>query len=189
VETHALAGGKKNAARQGQPIVFVDESGLSERPHRVRTWAPRGQTPVLQYHFNWHTLSAIAGITWWTFYFRLFPGAIKSPQVVLFLQHLLRHLRGPVLVIWDGLRQHRSALVRDFVAAQGGRLALEFLPGDASELNPVAYLWGHWKHPERPNFCPRDGWTLSTEARRALRRMRRRPTLVTACWQQAELFG
>src|ERR1019366_4882535 len=47
-------------------------SGLSERPHRVRTWAPRGQTPVLQYHFNWKVLSAAAGITWWNFYFRLY---------------------------------------------------------------------------------------------------------------------
>ncbi len=189
MEARALAHAKKNAARQGQTIVFVDESGLSERPHRVRTWAPRGQTPVLQFHFNWHTLSAIAGVTWWNFYFRLFPGAIKSPQVVIFLKHLLRHLRGKVLVIWDGLRQHRSALVRDCVTAQRGRLALEFLPGYAPELNPVEYLWGHWKHHELPNFCPRDLGTLSTAARRALRRMRRRPTLVTAFWQQAELFG
>jgi hypothetical protein len=42
-------------------LVFIDESGLSERPTRVRTWAPRGQTPVLQYHFNWNQLSVIAG--------------------------------------------------------------------------------------------------------------------------------
>jgi transposase len=48
---------KKNAAKQGRLIVFIDESGLSERPTRVRTWAPKGQTPVLQYHFNWHQLS------------------------------------------------------------------------------------------------------------------------------------
>jgi hypothetical protein len=65
-------------------IVFIDESGLSERPHRCRTWAPRGQTPVLQYHFNWKMLSAIAGVTWWNFYFRLFPGAIRSPQIIEF---------------------------------------------------------------------------------------------------------
>src|SRR5689334_12933634 len=29
--------------------VFIDESGLSERPTRVRTWSPKAQTPVLQY--------------------------------------------------------------------------------------------------------------------------------------------
>jgi hypothetical protein len=61
LEEAALAGVKKKAKKQGQIIVFIDESGLSERPHRCRTWAPRGQTPVLQYHFNWKTLSAMAG--------------------------------------------------------------------------------------------------------------------------------
>jgi hypothetical protein len=104
LEAAALARAKKNAARLGQTIVFVDESGLSERPQRCRTWAPRGQTPVLQYHFRWKWLSAVAGVTWWNFYFRLFPGTVRSPQVVEFLTHLLRHLHGPVLVIWDRLQ-------------------------------------------------------------------------------------
>ena len=31
---------------ENKQIVFVDETGVSERPHRCRTWAPRGQTPV-----------------------------------------------------------------------------------------------------------------------------------------------
>jgi hypothetical protein len=97
VEAEALAGVKKKAKNEGRTIVFIDESGLSERPHRCRTWAPRGQTPVLQYHFNWKTLSAMAGVTWWNFYFRLFPGSIRSPQVVEFLSHLLRHIPGKVL--------------------------------------------------------------------------------------------
>jgi DDE superfamily endonuclease len=120
-------------SRQGQTIVFVDESGLSERPHRHRTWAPRGQTPVLQYHFS---LSMMAGITCWNFYFKLFPGSIKAPQIIEFLQHLQRHLRRHLLVIWDGLHGHRSIAVRDFVASRGERLTLAFLPGYAPELNP-----------------------------------------------------
>ena len=65
---------------------------------------------MLQYHFNWKTLSAMAGVTWWNFYFRLFPGAIRSPQVVEFLRHLMRHLRGRLLIVWDGLRAYRSFL-------------------------------------------------------------------------------
>jgi len=154
----------------------------------VRTWAPRGQTPVLQYHFNWKTLSVVAGITGWNFYFQLFPGAIKAPQIIQFLQHLMRHLRRPLLVIWDGLPGHRSAAVRDFVAAQGPRLTLERLPAYAPELNPVEHIWGYLKERELPNFCPRTLSQLSTTARRALRRMRRRPTLVAAFWKQAELF-
>ena len=154
----------------------------------MRTWSPRGQTPVLQYHFNWKTLSAIAGITWWNFYFRLYPGAVRGPQVVDFLQHLSRHLRGRLLVIWDGLPCHRSQLVRQYLEAQAGRLVIEQLPAYAPELNPVEFLWGYWKKHELPNFCPQDYSELSVHARAALRRMRRRPTLVTALWEQARLL-
>jgi len=161
---------------------------LSERPHRVRTWAPRGQTPVLQYHFNWQRLSAAAGITWWNFYFRLYPDTIGAVEAVDFLTHLLRHLPGKLLVIWDRSRTHRSRLVADFAARQRGRLEFEYLPAYAPELNPVEYLWGYWKHHELPNFCPRDFAQLSLAARCALKRMRRRPALVMAFWEQAELF-
>jgi len=154
----------------------------------VRTWAPRGQTPVLQYHFNWKVLSAAAGITWWNFYFRLYPRAIHAAEVVDFLGHLLHHLRGKLLVVWDGLPAHRARLVSDFIRAQRGRLAIVWLPGYAPELNPVEYLWGYWKHHELPNFCPRDFARLSCHARQALRRMRRRPALVMAFWEQADLF-
>lgn len=142
---------------------------------------------MLQYHFNWHMLSVIAGVTWWNFYFQLHPGAIKAPQVVEFLRHLLRHLRGKVLIIWDGLPAHRSALVRDFIAAQHGRITVERLPGYAPELNPTEHVWGYWKQHELPNLCPKDFSELSGHARRALRRMRRRPTLIAAFWKQAEL--
>ena len=144
---------------------------------------------MLQYHFHWDNLSAIAGVTWWKFYFRLFHGSVRSPQVVLFLRHLLRHIRGRLLVIWDGLRQHRSRLVKDLLKQRRGRLAIEFLPAYAPELNPVEYLWGYWKHHELPNFCPATFWELSQHARHALRRMRTRTTLVTAFWKQANLFA
>jgi len=79
-------------------------------------------------------------------------------------------------------------MVKDFLISTNGRLELEFLPAYAPELNPVEYLWGHWKQHELPNFCPRNYGELSYHARRALRRMRRRPILVTAFWKQAELF-
>ncbi len=117
----------------------------------MRTWAKRGQTPVLDFNFNYETLSAVAGMTFWNFYFQLFPKSIRSPQVIEFLGHLKRYLRRPVLVIWD------------------------------------QYLWGYWKQHELPNVCPRDYWELDDRARRALKRIRRRPRILTACWQQSHL--
>ena len=119
--------------------MLVDESGLSERPHRVRTWARRGHTPVLQFHFNWGTLSVIAGMTSVQFYFRLFAGTIKGPQVVQFLTHLGRPLRGSLILVWDRLPAHRSRLVQDYLADHP-RLQQEWLPAYAPEFNPVEYL-------------------------------------------------
>ena len=51
----------------------------------------------------------------------------------------------------------------------------------------MEYLWSHWKEHELPNFCPKSFPELSHHAWQALRRMRRRPTLVMAFWEQAEL--
>ena len=119
---------------------------------------------MLQYHFNWKMLSAMAGVTWWNFYFRLFPDTIRSPQVIEFLAHLLRHLPGKLLIVWDGLRSHRSHLVWDFVRQQRGRLWPEFLPAYAPELNPVEYLWARWKQHELPNLLPRTELSRSSGA-------------------------
>ena len=164
---------KKTLRKQGRIIVFIDESGLSERPTRVRTWAPRGQTPVLQYHFNWHQLSVIAGISFRRFYFRLFPGAIKGPQIIEFLQALGRQIRKPLLVIWDGLPVHRSALVREYLEALNGAIQVEQLPAYAPELNPAEYIWGHLKHHELANHCAGTFADLTTHARNRLRSISR----------------
>lgn len=151
---------------------------MSQRPHRVRTWSPKGETPVLQYCFNWDTLSVAAGLTFDQFYFRLYEGSIKSPQIVDFLRSLLRHVPGPLLIVWDRLSAHRSKTTRDFIATQGDRVWIEYLPSYAPELNPVEYIWAYWKQHELPNVCSKDYWSLSDTARQSLKRMRRRPRLL-----------
>ena len=143
---------------------------------------------MLQYHSTWKTLSVIAGITFWNFYFRLFPGPFAARRSSSFSPICCATFLAKLLIIWDGLPGHRSRKTWEFVQQQRGRLWLEYLPGYAPELNPVEYLWSHWKQHELPNFCPQTFGQLSFHTRRALQRMRRRPTLVCAFWEQAELF-
>ena len=98
-----VAGSKENAARRGATIVFVDESGFSERPAVRRTWAPRGQTPVLTHRFrSWNNLSVIGALAYRArspqharVFLMTHPGAVRSPQVVRFLRHLRRHVCRP----------------------------------------------------------------------------------------------
>ncbi len=153
----------------------------------MRTWGRKGQTPVLRETFGWQSLSLIAGLTGQGFLFRLHAGSIKSEQVVEFLQVLLRHLSGPLLVVWDGAPIPRSARVRDFAAGTGGRLVLERLPAYAPELNPVEYLCAHLKEHELGNLLVRHAHELGLHATAALRRLRSRPKIIAVCWQQSSL--
>src|SRR5436309_3124414 len=119
---------------------------------------------------------------------RIERGLKRGPQALGYETSLWTSWRVAHLIEEEcGVRYHASQAWR-IVRQQKGCLWLEFLPAYAPELNPVEYLWSHWKQHELPNFCPATFGQLSHYARQALRRMRRRPTLVIAFWQQAELF-
>ncbi|OXC77622.1 Mobile element protein [Caballeronia sordidicola] len=125
----------KKARRQGRLIFFIDESGLSERPTRVLTWALKGHTPVIQFHFRWTHISAIAGLSRTACMFRLHEGSNKKEQVVEFLKALRAHLKQPLLIIWDGLKAHRSKFVRECLDSIEGDIQIAFLPPYAPDLN------------------------------------------------------
>lgn len=165
----------------------MDESGLSQRPNVTRTWAPRGQTPVLKHAGSWKSLSAAAGVTFRNLYFRLYPGAIRAKQLIHFLGQLRRQIKGKLLLVWDNLPAHRSRAVRRWLGQQRGAIWAEHLPAYAPELNPVEYVWSYWKTHVLRNFCPRNEWELHAAARSGLRRVQRKQTLMAAFWKQAEL--
>ncbi len=150
-------------------------------------WSPKGQTPTLQYNFNWDKISVVAGITFRNFYFRLYDKSVRSTEIIDFLTALLRHMHGPLTIVWDRLSAHKSRATTNFVNTHKDRLCVEFLPAYAPELNPVEYIWAYWKQHTLPNVCPKDYWSLNQTARRTLKRMRRRPRLIAAFWKQAEL--
>jgi hypothetical protein len=58
----------------------------------------------------------------------------------------------------------------------------------APELNPVEYMWGQLKTHEIANLIATKAWELSFEATAALRRMRRRRSIIAACYTQADLW-
>jgi len=99
--------------------------------------------------------------------------AIRGPDVVRFLRHLLRHLPGKLLVLWDGAPIHRGRAVKDCLAAGGAeRIRLEQLPGYAPELNGDAGVWSQLKRAELRNVCCRDLAHLRHHLRRATARLR-----------------
>ena len=148
----------------------MDESGISERPTRVRTWAPIGQTPIIQFHFNWTHVSVFAGLTRTNCLFRLHEGSIKKEEIV------------------DFLKAHKSRLVRDYLDGLQGHIQIAFLPPYALDMNPVEYLWAWLKRHALANYCPNSLGELHTTARNKLKSAQKRPSIIAACWQQATLW-
>jgi len=187
LDHHALARGKKNARRRRAWIVFQDESGVSQRPPVRRTWAPRGETPVLIHAFNWKKLSvAIAVAFRWDFRrsglcFQTRPGSYNDVTLIEFLNDLKREFRRRrVVLVWDGLPSHRSAPMQAYLRAPRSWLTVERLPGYAPDLNPAELVWGNVKGGELANLCADDLAEVEHELRAGLRRVGRSSTLAFA---------
>jgi transposase len=145
----------------------------------VRTYAPQGETPVLRYRY-WEHLSTISGITPdGRLYTMTHTEAFDGPAIVKFLKHLLRHIPGKLLVVWDRLPAHRSHVIKDFLRAGGARrIHLAQLPSYAPDLNPDEGVWNYLKHVELGNVCCHHLTELREELRKAIARLRHKVSVI-----------
>jgi transposase len=179
LEDRALAGAKKNAARKRAWIFFQDETGFTQQPSIRRTWAPRGETPVLKSRGNHWTKTSVAaglGFRWDGKKTRLLartrPDSFNTESLIAFLKELKRFVQGaPVILVWDRLPAHRSNVMKGFLIEQRDWLEIEWLPGYAPDLNPTEAVWNNIKGRELANFCA-DQIDEATDAfRKGLRRV------------------
>ena len=182
-----MAGLQAKVEADGLTVVWVDETGLRLLPALVRTWAPRGQTPILRTPLSREHLSVIGAVTpTGRILTRTYTHAIRGVHVVRFLKHLLAHLTGKLLVLWDGASIHRGQVVKAFLTtAAGQRLHLVALPAYAPELNPAEGLWTLLKRGQLKNLFCEALWELQVELRLALARLRHRPAAIRGCIRHA----
>ncbi len=110
----------------------------------------------------------------------------KGTDIVGFLRHLLGHIAGKIVVIWDGAAIHRCRAVKDFLSGGAkGRVHLEALPAYTPEVNPVEGIWGYLKRVELGNVCCRSIEELREELRYAIARLRHRVHVFQGCLAHA----
>ena len=146
----------------------------------MRTSAPRGHTPSLPVPLTRDHLSLISGITdAGQLLVQMQARAFKGVDVVRFLKHLMCHLGGQLLIIWDGAPIHRDHAVKAFLASDAARqLWAEQLPGYAPDLNPDEGVWNHLKHVELRNVACHDQAELRHVLRLAIARLRHKPDVI-----------
>lgn len=173
-------------------MVFLDESGFSLIPNLQRTWSVKGKTPTLVVAGRWSKISAISAITVSPkrkrlgLYARFYADKnLRGKEVRQFLRHLSRHLRGPLVLLWDSSPLHQAKLTQKFLGSYPRIQAFHF-PGYAPELNPDEWVWANLKR-HLANSVPKNLKHLRQLLDRPLARLRHSQRLLRSCIHGSEL--
>ena len=151
----------QKAQKRDAHLVFLDESGYFLTPTVCRTWAPRGQTPVLDAWDRRDRISAISSISVspksrrLDLQFDLLEDNtnVQGKDIVAYLRQLKAQLGGALTILWDGSRVHdRSAEVRAYLA-EHPEIVTERLPAYAPEINPDELVWAWTKYGRLGNLA------------------------------------
>jgi transposase len=181
---------RRKAARERRTLVFIDEAGFYLLPGVVRTYGPRGRTPVIDKWLTRDHLSVMAGFTVeGKLYTLVRPESLSSSHSVVFLERVLRQAGRRLLVIWDGSPIHRWGAVRDYLSGpKRKKVHVEALPGYAPDLSPWDQGgWHHLKHVELGNLSCMDLDELHLELHLAIGRLRQKPRLIHSFFAAAAL--
>lgn len=138
---------KAEAAQAGATIYFGDEAHLRQDFHAGATWAPVGQTPVVESSAKRESVSMISAIEpRGSIHFSVFTGSCDAERFIEFCKDVLRDDGGTVFLILDNSSIHKANAVKDFVADCEGRLKLFYLPGYSPTLNADEWVWKNVKN-------------------------------------------
>jgi len=112
-----------------------------------RTWAPRGQTPIIRTSIEHKERVNLMGALCVSpkkrkikLHLQSYRTSLNGEHVIRFLKRLLRCVRGPIVMVWDRHPIHRRGEVQTFLARHPRLHVYEF-PTAAPELNPIEFVW------------------------------------------------
>ncbi len=195
-----LGEGTRLAAVSRAWICFEDEAGQNLRPPKARTWAPRGRTPVVTVSGKGSWRVSVAGLVC------LKPGArghlyyrvrihrgrkgerrsMSEADYAGLITAAHQELQAPVILIWDRLNTHVSAVMRTFIQAHPGWLTEVRLPAYAPDLNAAEGVWANMKN-GLGNLAVRDVDQLAAVVKNRLKRIQHRPALTDGFLAQTGL--
>jgi transposase len=170
---------RREAKRDGAEIHWGDEMGLRSDHQTGTTYAPKGQTPVIEgtgKRFGCHVISTVTnrGTLRFMTYRRRFTAAV----FIQFLARLIRSTKPKVYLIVDNHPVHVSAAVRRWLEARTDRIRMFTLPEYSPELNPDEFLNHDVKANALGRRRPRDAEEMHADVSAYLRSTQRQPAIV-----------
>ena len=132
---------EQRAAHEDGEVHWCDETGAAADEHPRKGDARTGHPAWIQVPHPHIRMNLIATITnEGDVHFLTYEETMTAALFISFLEKLLRETTRKVFLIADRLKAHQAQEVEDWVAAQGDRIELSWLPNYAPELNADEYL-------------------------------------------------
>ena len=131
----------KRAKKEKAIIFWGDETGVTNEIHHGRSYAPKGETPVVKKVGKKIKINMISAVTnkgelrWMSY-----SSSMTQNKYILFLARLIRSETRKIYFISDNLSVHHGKKVKAWVKEHSEEIELHFIPSYAPELNPDEYL-------------------------------------------------
>jgi transposase len=169
-------------ARAARAVIYWgDETGISNQDQIGRSYAPKGQTPVVARSAKRVTQSMISAVSnRGLMRFMLYEGALNADGFLAFLRRLTKDAGQKVVLIVDNLKAHKAGKVTAWAESHGHEIELCYLPAYAPDHNPSEYLNNDLKQQLRQQPQPGSKEELIGRTRSVLRTVQRSPERVRA---------
>jgi transposase len=190
-----LAAHQKNACREHACIVLMDESGLLMSPSVRRSWSLKGHPAEIRPKAGHRQKVSVAGAMWLSpsrqrlglFFQTIADSYFNNEAVAEFAEDLMRYLRKPAVMIWDGGNMHKGDPIEELLERKGTRLRIEHLPPHTPELMPVEQAWSWLKYGRLGNFVPENVHELNERVLDELQAIRDNQPMLQSFFHQSKL--
>ena len=185
---HSYPAIRRQAKAEKALIYWGDEMGLRSDDQAGRSYAPKGETPVIPgtgQRFRCNVVSAITNRGHMSF--MVIKKGFTTPVFVQFLRRLVQQSKRRVFLIVDGHPVHRSRRVAAWLAEHEKQIRLFFLPGYSPELNPDEMLNNDVKSNDVGRKRARTQKQMMTNVRRYLDNRRANPELVARYFHETSV--
>lgn len=184
--------GKKKALEEDYELYYHDESTLQLCANVVKTYSPRGQTPLLRLQdtkgYQYVCLASSVSPSGAMFY-QIRENSFKGAGIVEYLKSLLATTERKILLIWDNATWHKSQEVKDFLKTElGQRLWLVNLPPYSPEYNPDELVWANLKRIQIPNRSAKNVKELKRIADQGLSTIQNSRELVKSFFNEENFY-
>ncbi len=132
---------EKLARPERAAIYFGDETACRSDHQTGRSYAPKGQTPIIKAMGKRYTVNMISAISnRGHLQFMLMDKGFNSEVFKVFLQQIIRHSTRKLFFITDNHPAHKTIKLNKWLEENRERIEVFFIPPYSPELNPQEYV-------------------------------------------------